>query len=154
MVVQAGDIAKVENSRCVVTGNVIDTPPADTAVYGYNAVVCTGNISRRSGDVGFSFDESRYVTCCNNVVEGANTAGITIFKYFLSLVFLCFSALLYLSMFAAPPSLRCSVVLRSAPPVVFPVHFLSGSAVTSTAVQRGRLRRQRQHGHGHRPSLQ
>lgn len=80
LVVQSGDISKVQNSRCVVTGNVIDYPPADTAVYGYNSVVCTGNISRRSGDVGFSFDESRYVTCCANVVEGANTAGITIFN--------------------------------------------------------------------------
>ena len=80
LVVQSGDLAHVENSRCVVTGNIIDYPPADTAVYGYNSVVCTGNISRRSGDVGFSFDESRYVTCCANVVEGANTAGITIFN--------------------------------------------------------------------------
>eukprot|EP01052_Picozoa_sp_SAG31_P042188 SAG31_NODE_6619_length_1949_cov_1.066486_2_plen_476_part_00 len=84
LVVQAGDICDANGpnpeSRCVVANNIIDWPPADTAVYGYEAVICCNNISRRSGDVGFSFDGSRYITCSNNVVEGANTAGITIFN--------------------------------------------------------------------------
>lgn len=63
-------------ARAVVSANIIDTPIADTAFYGWKYVTITGNIIRQSGDVGIAVDASQYVTITGNVIDGMLAGGI------------------------------------------------------------------------------
>ena len=63
-------------ARATVANNIIDTPIADTAFYGWKNLTVTGNIIRMSGDVGLSLDTSQYYTVTGNTIDGAFTGGI------------------------------------------------------------------------------
>lgn len=76
LVCRGTTISSVLQKRCVLTNNIIELPPADTAIYGYKDVVSVGNIIRKSGDMGLTFDYSQTVVCNDNVIDGTSVGGI------------------------------------------------------------------------------
>ena len=79
IVVRAGigsQITSVEGDRCIIADNIIMSPPADTACFGYSGVTATGNTIKKSGDWGLSFNNSLAVTCVGNVIDGTAVGGI------------------------------------------------------------------------------
>ena len=63
-------------ARAVVSNNIIDTPVADTAFYGWKYITMSGNIINQSGDMGIAVDGSQYVTITGNVIDGVLAGGI------------------------------------------------------------------------------
>lgn len=65
-------------ARLVVADNIIDTPVADTAFYGYKNATITGNVVRMSGDMGITIDGSQYVSIVGNSINGTRIGGINV----------------------------------------------------------------------------
>lgn len=65
-------------ARAVLSDNIIDTPIADTAFYGWKFVSITGNIIRMSGDMGLALDGCQYTTITGNIIDGCRVGGIHI----------------------------------------------------------------------------
>jgi hypothetical protein len=65
-------------ARLVVADNIIDTPVADTAFYGYKNATITGNVVRMSGDMGITIDGSQYVSIVGNSINGTRVGGINV----------------------------------------------------------------------------
>ena len=59
-----------------LTNNIIDTPIADTAVYGWSRINVDGNQIFHSGDMGIAISSSGYYSVCNNVIDGVRVGGI------------------------------------------------------------------------------
>lgn len=72
----ASTTMNINLARAVVSNNIIDTPVADTAFYGWKYLTMTGNIIRQSGDMGIAVDGSQYVTITGNVIDGVLAGGI------------------------------------------------------------------------------
>jgi len=65
-------------ARLVVANNIIDTPVADTAFYGYKNATISGNVVRMSGDMGITIDGSQYVSIVGNSINGTRVGGINV----------------------------------------------------------------------------
>jgi hypothetical protein len=65
-------------SRLSVSHNIIDTPVADTAFYGYKYATIIGNVVKMSGDMGITIDGSQYATIVGNVIDGTKIGGINV----------------------------------------------------------------------------
>lgn len=78
LVCRVTTITSVTGRRCTVKGNLIELPPADTAVFGYKFVVISGNTIRKSGDMGISTDNSQHLSITGNVIDGVCVGGIAV----------------------------------------------------------------------------
>lgn len=63
-------------ARCIISNNIIDTPIADTAAFGWKFLNFSDNIIRMSGDMGITYDNAQYVTITGNVINGTQIGGI------------------------------------------------------------------------------
>lgn len=62
--------------RCIVSDNIIEYPPADTAFYRWKELEVADNSIHMSGDMGIAVSGSSFCTVTGNVIKGTHIGGI------------------------------------------------------------------------------